>query len=193
MDLLIREAYSSSSYFAEETHHVSYLGEVYDLHGLVQCTPDCYRCLKWAYNETEDCCYGKSFALVYTTKCMLTYKTSFLAPPPPPPPPPQPPPFRPYSGNNSPDSGDSFSLSLKKKKKKEEEEEVQEREMSTTNIVESPTNKMDEHTELLEQSAVKLSQLEAENLILQKENSALSSASKKRCRFRTGVQPMQLL
>ncbi|CAN6801979.1 unnamed protein product [Brassica oleracea] len=40
MDLLIREAYSSSSYFSEETHQVNYLGEVYDLHGLVQCTPD---------------------------------------------------------------------------------------------------------------------------------------------------------
>ncbi|KAF3609336.1 hypothetical protein DY000_02047856 [Brassica cretica] len=41
----------------EETHQVSYLGEVYDLHGLVQCTPDlnqndCYRCLKWAYKNT---------------------------------------------------------------------------------------------------------------------------------------------
>ncbi|KAG2262250.1 hypothetical protein Bca52824_069329 [Brassica carinata] len=116
MDLLIREAYSSSSYFAEETHHVSYLGEVYDLHGLVQCTPDldqydCYRCLKWAYNETEACCYGKSFALVYTTRCILTYKASFLAPPPPPPPPP--PPFRASSENSGPDSDDSFSFKFK--------------------------------------------------------------------------------
>ncbi|XP_048592265.1 cysteine-rich repeat secretory protein 1-like [Brassica napus] len=116
MDLLIREAYSSSSYFSEETHQVNYLGEVYDLHGLVQCTPDldqydCYRCLKWAYNETEKCCYGNSFALVYTTKCMLTYKASFLAPPPPPPPPP--PPLRHSRGNNSPDSDDSFSFKFK--------------------------------------------------------------------------------
>ena len=92
MDRLIQEAYSSSSYFAEETYHVSYLGEVYDLNGLVQCTPDlnqydCYRCLKSAYNETKDCCYGKRFALVYSSNCMLTYKATFLAPPPPPPPP----------------------------------------------------------------------------------------------------------
>ncbi|RID79860.1 hypothetical protein BRARA_A02564, partial [Brassica rapa] len=170
MDLLIREAYSSSSYFSEETHQVNYLGEVYDLHGLVQCTPDldqydCYRCLKWAYNETEKCCYGNSFALVYTTKCMLTYKASFLAPPPPPPPPP--PPLRHSRGNNSPDSDDSFSFKFKVfrriigpviaavvmilvicvcslccyccKKKKKKEEEVQEREMSTTNVIVSPT------------------------------------------------------
>ncbi|CAH8256204.1 unnamed protein product [Arabidopsis lyrata] len=37
IDRLIQEAYSRSSYFAEETYHVSCLGEVYDLIGLVYC------------------------------------------------------------------------------------------------------------------------------------------------------------
>lgn len=117
MDLLIREAYSSSSYFAEENYQVSYLGEVYNLNGLVQCTPDldqydCYRCLKSAYNETENCCYGRSFALVYSTNCMLTYKATFLASPPPPPPPP-PPPQSLYHEDDSPNSDESFSFKLK--------------------------------------------------------------------------------
>ncbi|XP_006391969.2 cysteine-rich repeat secretory protein 1 [Eutrema salsugineum] len=119
MDRLIREAYTSSSYFAEETHHVSFLEEVYDLHGLVQCTPDlsqsdCYRCLKWAYNETEDCCYGKRFALVYSTNCLLTYKANFLESPPPPSPPP-PPPLSFSRRKRSPNSNGSFSFNLKGK------------------------------------------------------------------------------
>ncbi|CAL9237868.1 unnamed protein product [Arabidopsis halleri] len=66
--------------------------------------------------KTEGCCYGKRFALVYTTNCMLTYKATLLAPPPRPPPPPSgpppPPPQRFYHENENPSSEESFSFKL---------------------------------------------------------------------------------
>ena len=52
---------------------------------------------------------------------------------------------------------------------------------------------LDEHTMQLGQCVEKLSQLEAENLILRNENQALHTTSNKRHRFRTQARPMQSL
>ncbi|KAF3537149.1 hypothetical protein F2Q69_00021953 [Brassica cretica] len=59
--------------------------------------------------------------------------------------------------------------------------------------VRSLKEKLGEQSELLVKSAEKLSQLEAENLVLRDENQALNTTSNKQRRFRTQVWPMQPL
>ncbi|CAG7876305.1 unnamed protein product, partial [Brassica rapa] len=57
----------------------------------------------------------------------------------------------------------------------------------------SSNQKLNEHSNQLEQSAEKLSQLESENLNLRDENPALNMASNKKGRFRAQVRPMPTL
>ena len=59
--------------------------------------------------------------------------------------------------------------------------------------VQSLKEMLGEHSKQLEQSAEKLNQLEAKNIILQDENQDLHTTGTKRCRFWIRVRPMQPL
>lgn len=56
--------------------------------------------------------------------------------------------------------------------------------------VQSPKEKLNEHSKNLEKSAEKLSRLESENLTLREENQALNTTSNKKRHFRAKIRSM---
>ncbi|VYS49887.1 unnamed protein product [Arabidopsis thaliana] len=89
LDALILRASLSSSlpvpYFVNDQQHVTQLEGSYDLHAMVQCSPDldprnCTVCLRLAVQRLSGCCSHAQFARIFYTKCLITYEISALQP-----------------------------------------------------------------------------------------------------------------
>ncbi|GMH30286.1 hypothetical protein Nepgr_032129 [Nepenthes gracilis] len=78
---LIHEAVSNSTdYFATGEADVTASDKVY---GLVQCSPDitateCENCLKYALNQTNICCIGRIFGILFLPSCQIRYGMSLF-------------------------------------------------------------------------------------------------------------------
>ncbi|XP_019093582.1 PREDICTED: putative cysteine-rich repeat secretory protein 5 [Camelina sativa] len=87
-ELILRASLSSSlpvPYFVEDREHVTQLEGSYDLHAMVQCSPDldprnCTVCLNLAVQRLSECCSHALFVRIFFTKCLITYEISALQP-----------------------------------------------------------------------------------------------------------------
>ncbi|EOA34359.1 hypothetical protein CARUB_v10021882mg [Capsella rubella] len=89
LEKLILKASLSSTlpvpYFVEDQERVTQLEGSYDLHAMVQCSPDldprnCTVCLNLAVQRLSKCCSHAEFARIFFTKCLISYEISALQP-----------------------------------------------------------------------------------------------------------------